>query len=289
MSQFKKQLPFDGVSFALLIGIAMFTLYSFTFDKADAPNPDHHIYLSFGQSNMEGKGVIEEQDLKVDERFKIFQALDCPEIDRVKHQWYPAIPPLCQCDTGLGPTDYFGRTMVANLPEPITVGVVNVAVAGCDIRLFDKDIYEEYSRTKPKPWFLNKIKNYDGNPYEYLVKLAKVAQKDGVIKGILLHQGETNTGDVEWPLFVKKIYEDLLTDLDLEAEKVPLIAGEVVSVGENCCSKMNEIINVLPETIPTAHVVSSEGCTKMDRSHFDSQGYRELGSRYAQKVLSLKE
>lgn len=67
-----------------------------------------------------------------------------------------------------------------------------------------------------------------GNPYACLVEMAKLAQKDGVIKGILLHQGESNTNDKDWPLKVKGVYDNLLNDLGLSAANVPLLAGEVV-------------------------------------------------------------
>lgn len=255
--------------------------------KTYAQDSNFHIYLSFGQSNMEGQGTIEKQDTIVDSRFKVLQSLDCSNLVRLKAKWYTAVPPLCQCKSGLSPTDYFGRTMVKNLPDSITVGVINVAVGGCDIRLFDKDLYQDYDSTYAKDWFLNKIKNYEGNPYKHLIDLAQIAQKDGVIKGILLHQGETNTGQVEWLSYVKKIYTDMLTDLSLNAESAPLLAGEVLSVADNCCSTMNPIINRLPDTIPTAHVISSSGCTAMDEAHFDSEGYRKLGRRYAIQMLSL--
>ena len=49
-----------------------------------------------------------------------------------------------------------------------------------------------------------------------------------MIKGILVHQGESNTGDKEWPEKLKGVYEYLLSDLNLKAEEVPLLAGEVV-------------------------------------------------------------
>ena len=252
-----------------------------------AQDTNFHIYLCFGQSNMEGQGVIEVQDTIGNERFKVLQALDCPNLQRSKGNWYTAIPPLSQCHSGLSPSDYFGRTMVGYLPDSITVGVINVAVGGCDIRLFDKDIYPNYDDTQKEDWFTKKVAGYDGNPYEYLLNLAKKAQRDGVIKGILLHQGETNTGDTEWPQYVRKIYDDLLSHLSLEAADVPLIAGEVVSVPNSCCTAMNDIINRLPEVVETAHVISSDGCSAMDEAHFDSEGYREMGRRYAKKMYQI--
>ena len=135
----------------------------------------------------------------------------------------------------------------------------------------------------------NIIKTYDGSPYQYLVEVAKLAQKDGVIKGILLHQGESNNNDKQWPNKVKGIYDSLLKDLNLKAEAVPLLAGGLVPADQKgACAGMNKIIEELPKTIPTAHFVSSDGCAgRPDHLHFTPAGYRELGSRYGLKMLSL--
>ena len=142
---------------------------------------------------MEGFPGIEQQDkTNVDSRFQVLAAVDFPRMGRKKGNWYPAVPPLCRPSAGLCPADYFGRTMVSNLPKNIRVGVVIVAVAGCKIELFEKTNYQAYASTAPS-WMTNIIKQYDGNPYQHLVDMAKLAQKDGVIKGILLHQGESNT------------------------------------------------------------------------------------------------
>lgn len=119
-------------------------------------------------------------------------------LGHVKGQWYKAIPPLVRCHTGLTPADYFGRTLVERLPDNIKVGVINVAVGGCRIELFDEENCEEHIASQPE-WLKNTAKAYGNNPYRRLKELAVEAQKAGVIKGILLHQGESNTGDKEWP------------------------------------------------------------------------------------------
>jgi alpha-L-fucosidase 2 len=239
---------------------------------------------------MEGFPGIEQQDkTNVDDRFQVLAVVDFPKQDRKKGNWYPADPPLCRPSTGLCPADYFGRTMVASLPKNIRVGVVNVSVAGCKIELFEKDNYQTYATNAPS-WMKNIIKGYHGNPYQYLVETAKLAQKDGVIKGILLHQGESNTNDKEWPNKVKGVYDNLIKDLNLKAEQVPLLAGEVVNADQKgACASMNSIIDELPQTIPNSHVISSAGCTAIppDHLHFDPAGYRELGKRYADEMLSL--
>ncbi|OYX82613.1 MAG: sialate O-acetylesterase [Flavobacteriales bacterium 32-34-25] len=253
-----------------------------------AQNPKFHIYLCLGQSNMEGSAKIEPQDTIVDKRFKVLEALDCDNLNRKKGQWYTAVPPLSRCTTGLTPADYFGREMIANLPEDVTVGVINVAVGGCKIELFDKDNYETYKTTAPD-WMKGMISQYDGNPYARLVELAKIAQKDGVIKGILLHQGESNTGDTLWTKKVKVVYDNLLKDLNLKAESTPLLAGEVVHADQNgVCASMNKIIATLPQTIPNSYVISSSGCPDgPDNLHFTAEGYRMLGKRYAATMLGI--
>ena len=268
----------------LLAGLFLLSVNAFSQDT------NFWIFLCFGQSNMEGYPGIEPQDkTNVDHRFQVLATVDFPNLGRTKGNWYPAVPPLCRPSTGLCPADYFGRTLVASLPANIKVGVANVSVAGCKIELFEATNYRAFASNAPS-WMSNIIKQYDGNPYKHLVDMAKLAQKDGVIKGILLHQGESNTNDRQWPKKVKGIYENLLRDLNLKAEDVPLLAGEVVNADQHgLCASMNEIIDDLPKTIPTAYVVSSAGCSALppDHLHFDPAGYRELGKRYGQKMLSL--
>lgn len=238
---------------------------------------------------MEGNAPVRPEDtVGVDSRFKVMEAVDCPNLVREKGKWYTAIPPLCRCKTGLTLTDFFGRTMVANLPKDVRIGVINVSVGGCKIELFDKDNYQSYVSTAPN-WMLGMIKEYDGNPYARLVEMAKLAQQDGVIKGILLHQGESNPNDSLWTKKVKVVYDNLLKDLHLQAKQVPLLAGETVNADQGgICAGMNKIIATLPETISTAHVISSAGCTDAaDNLHFNADGYKELGKRFAEKMLTL--
>ncbi len=257
--------------------------------SAQAQDENFYIFLCFGQSNMEGyPGIPDEEKGPVDPRFQVLAAVDFPEMGREKGHWYTATPPLSRPSAGLSPSDYFGRNLVAALPKGKKVGVINVAVGGTRIELFDETTKEEYLSTAPD-WLHNIASNYDEDPYQRLIEMAKLAQKNGVIKGILLHQGESNTGEQDWPAKVKVIYENMLHDLGLEAQNVPLIAGEVVAADQNGkCASMNEIIRTLPQTIPTAHVVSAEGCpAREDDLHFTPEGYQILGKRYADTVLPL--
>lgn len=254
-----------------------------------AQDRNFHIFICIGQSNMEGNARVEEQDREgISPNYLMMAPVDFPQMGRVKGEWYPAVPPLCRENTGLTPADYFGRALLEYLPEGHKVGIINVSVAGCKIDAFMKDRAVEYGKTGAD-WLQNIMKIYDGNPYEYVVKLAKQAQKDGVISGILLHQGESDPDDWTWPDKVRGIYEGFLEDLGLKAEECPLLAGEVVNSDRGgVCGPMNRIIGTLPRVIPTAHVVSSSGCAEnFDRLHFSAAGYRQLGRNFAMTMLPL--
>ena len=256
----------------------------------NAQDPDFHIYLCFGQSNMEGNARIEQQDLEgVSDRFMMMATVDDQERGREKGKWYTAVPPLCRPNTGLTPADYFGRTLVETLPENVKVGVINVAIGGCHIETFLPDSIASYVEKRAPGWMKGMLAAYDNDPYARLVEMAKLAQKDGVIKGVLVHQGESNTGDPRWPSQLKRVYDNLMNDLGLQGQVVPLLVGEVVNSDRGgVCASHNDVIARVPSVIPQAHVISSSGCTNaFDLLHFDAAGYRELGKRYANKMLQL--
>lgn len=260
-------------------------------NQASAPDPNFQIYLCFGQSNMEGNAAIEAQDKTgVNPRFMAMYTLDNAQAGWTMGLWHTAVPPQARPYTRLSVVDYFGRKMVENLPEEVKVGTITVAVGGASIDLFDKDKYQAYlNDANTADWLRNYAKEYGGNPYGRLIELAKMAQQKGVIKGILLHQGETNNCDQTWPSKVKKIYENILADLGLDAKNVPLLVGELGQKDQGAaCWGHNAIIDNIAATIPTAHVVSSKDCPlQSDRLHFTAEGYRMFGKRYADVMLEL--
>lgn len=255
----------------------------------ESADPNFQIYLCFGQSNMEGNATPEAQDYEnVSERFKMMAAVDFSNPVRKRGEWYTAIPPLCRQGTGLTPADYFGRTMVEKQADNITVGVINVAVGGTSIKGFMEEYVADYVAGEAD-WFKNYMASYDNNPFRRLVETAKRAQNYGIIRGILMHQGETDGGMGNWTENVKKVYERLLSELNLSADNVPLLAGETVQTDQGgYCGGFNSVIATLPNVIPTAHVISSKGCPqKGDGLHFTAEGYRTIGKRYAECMLKL--
>jgi len=269
------------------IVLALSLLVFTTMNMQAAVDPNFYIYLCFGQSNMEGQAEPESVDKEfVDSRFQTLACVDNASSNRVKGQWYTAYPPIVRQWTKIGMADYFGRTMVAALPSDVKVGVVDVAIGGVSIDGFMSEKVADYLKNQ-ESWMKSSFAAYDNDPYKRLVEMAKIAQQSGVIKGILLHQGESDNGQQVWLQKVKTVYERLLTDLGLQAADVPLFAGETVNTDVGgVCGSHNAIIAQLPSVIPTAHIIPSNGCPcASDNIHFTVSGYRTMGKRYAYEAL----
>ena len=263
---------------------------------AQTPDPNFFIYLCFGQSNMEAGARPAEQDKDFnDPRFQFMAAVDMPRFDRVRNHWYTAVPPICRQTNNMGPVDFFGRKMIEVLPEQYRVGVINVSVAGAKLELWDKDACEEYlameAADPSRGWLVDMAREYGMNPYQRLLETAREAQKYGVIKGMLLHQGESNPDDPAWPGRVKKIHDDLCAELGLDPAEIPLLAGELkYAEQDGVCAAFNDVVLPhLPEVMPNAYVISALGCESTgDQFHFNTEGMRLMGTRMAEKMLELQ-
>ncbi len=252
-----------------------------------AQDDNFWIFLCFGQSNMAGQAPIEQQDLVENDRYLSMATTDGS--DRKLGTWRKAVPPLCRADAHLGPADWFGRTLIDVVPKNVRVGIVSVAVEGCPITFFDKDQNAPLIAKEDRDWMNGILDQYGRDPYERLLSMAKIAAKDGVIKGILLHQGETDAYNDQWRKTLRKIYRDLQQELRFDSTAVPLLVGEVVR-GEfgGICGHANPTINDIANHYPNTFVVSSEGCLPSDDNlHFSSEGYRQLGRHYALRYLEV--
>ncbi len=277
----KKMIAVAGVA-------AGFSLFAFSGVNA-APDPNFHIYIAYGQSNMEGNATNFDKNVdgKEHPRVKMFATTSCSNLGRpTVGEMYPAVPPMFKCNAGLSPADWFGRNMADSLPD-VTIGIIPVAQGGTSIRLFDPDDYANYLRSA-ESWLQSGAKAYgnDGNAMGRIIEVAKKAQEKGVIKGIIFHQGETDGGMSNWEQIVKKTYEYMLDQLGLKAEETPFVAGEMVDGGS--CKGFNTRVHNLSKYIVNFSYASSKGYgSKGDGLHFTVEGYRGMGQRYAQEMLKL--
>ncbi|MBM84061.1 MAG: acetylxylan esterase [Planctomycetaceae bacterium] len=229
-----------------------------------------HLFLLVGQSNMAGRGKVSDADRKAHERVLMFSK---------KQEWVPAVDPLHfdkpVAGTGLGKT--FG-IVVASKNLKVTVGLIPCAVGGSPIDSWKVGGYHRSTKT---------------HPYDDAMKRAHVALKAGTLKGILWHQGESDSRNG-----LSRTYEAKLHELigrfrkELSAPKIPFIAGQMGQFAERPWGEEKKTVDAahcqLPNKVNFTAFVNSNGLKHNgDKVHFDSASYRELGKRYAKAYWAL--
>jgi len=253
--------------------IVLLTLSVFTSadaqDAANLPGKEKfHIYLLIGQSNMAGRGIMTEDDK---------QPLDGIMMLNKQNQWVPAKHPLHYDKpkiAGVGLGISFAQAMAKNQQDDdVVIGLVPSAFGG----------------TPLSRWMKGK------DLYDAALDRARIAQKTGVIKGILWHQGEAETRNA----LLAESYLHRLTRAveswrqDLSNPQLPFVAGEL---GHFLSSKkyphyqlVNYGINHLPFQVQRTGVVSAADLKpKNDKVHFDAAALREFGKRYAQVMQAIQ-
>ena len=227
-----------------------------------AAEANFHLYLLVGQSNMAGRGKIELQDKVAVPRVLMLNKAN---------EWVSAVDPIHFDKTIAGVS--LGRTFgieMAKVNKEVKIGLIPCAVGGTPIRRWQQN----------------------GDLYKAALKRAKLAQKDGVIKGILWHQGEGDSGKEE----TAKIYEAQLHAMvtawrkDLGGVNIPIVVGEMGRFYKRAKFKhlVDAALKALPSKMKHAAWVSAEGLDhKGDGVHFNAASYRELGKRYAAKMQAL--
>lgn len=234
------------------------------------PKDKFHLYLLIGQSNMAGRGVIDSADSVSRLRLLKFSQ---------RNAWAPGTDPLhtdkpAAAGVGLGTS--FGRAM-ADADPTITVGLIPCAVGGTPLQRWQKG----------------------GDLYEQALVRARLAMKNGTLKGILWHQGEGDSGQQDTATSYGERLAQMVTDLraDLGAGEVPLVAGklgeflkrETKDGKPSYWPLVNEQIATLPQRVTNTAVIESTGLKhKGDDVHFDTPSLREFGRRYAAAMKKLQ-
>jgi hypothetical protein len=224
------------------------------------------VFILFGQSNMYGVPPPVSEDLEINTRVEVLTLEACGRhgVD----QWVPAQPPLHGCvgqpsggqfGPGLGPGDYFAKTLAAAFPND-TILLVPNAIPSVSIDVFQPGQQE----------------------YNSMLARARIAQERGEIRGIIFHQGETDSGQDTWPGRVNNVVTRLRADLNIG--DVPFVAGELPETG--CCGGHNAFVAMLPSAVANSYVVLSDGLGILnDGLHFTRDAQRDFGTRYGQVML----
>ena len=232
-----------------------------------------HLFLLAGQSNMAGRGKVEAFDSEIDPRiFTLNKELE----------WVPAADPIHfdkprVVGVGLGKT--FAKEYVDAHPG-VVVGLIPCAAGGSPIASWQPGGY--HSQTK-------------SHPYDDAITRTNAALKFGVLKGILWHQGESDSKKSLADEYETKLHELIQRfRSELRADNVPFIAGQLGQFEERPWSperhQVNAVHESLPEKMAGTGFVRSDGLShRGDQVHFDSASYRELGRRYFDVFKSVTE
>ena len=232
---------------------------------------DFHLYLLMGQSNMAGRGKIEALDTLTHPRVFMLDS---------SGNWVPAQDPMHFdkpiAGAGLGLT--FGKIM-ANENPAITIGLIPTAVGGSSI-----DYWVAGSLYPPTKT----------HPYDDMMRRAREAMQKGTLKGILWHQGESDSDTKEAVKDYPQKFETMLGKLqeDLGLESLPVVMGEIgyfYYTKAKFAEEMNTVIRGIADSDPCIGLVTSQGLAhKGDSTHFDSNSYHALGIRYAAKMQEIQ-
>lgn len=250
----------------------VFILFSL---KTMAQNPDFkgkklHLYLLVGQSNMAGRGTVEESDRTPNPRIWMLNK---------ENQWVPAISPMHfdKPVAGVGPGLEFARVMAEADPDVI-IGLIPAAAGGSPIDSWQPGGYHDQTKS---------------HPYDDAILRAKAALTAGELKGILWHQGESDSK----PELVGSYTQKLKTLIgrfrkELSAPNVPFVVGTLGDfyVANNPEAKnINEQLRTIPKKVKRTACAEATGLTdKGDKTHFDTPSARELGRRYAEAFKKIK-
>ena len=228
------------------------------------------LYLLVGQSNMAGRGKLTETLVQKNDNIWVISA---------KNEWEIAKDPLHYdkpAAVGVGPGLSFANVISARYPER-KIGLIPCAVGGSGI----------------DDWVAG-VKHAQTGIYAYDAMLARVkeAQKHGKIKGIIWHQGESDSSPEKSAVYEQKLaafFEVLRKETD--TKKVPIILGTLgdfyVSKRPEA-SKINQIMHDYASRHKHVYVVSSSGLTDLgDTTHFNTQSAQELGKRYGEMFLKV--
>lgn len=246
-------------------------LLVFTASAADAPlraKDKFHLYLLIGQSNMAGRGELTDANRLPTDRVLKFTK---------ENTWAEAVEPLhfdkpTVVGAGIGMS--FARAM-ADADPSVTIGLIPCAVGGTPLERWMKG----------------------GDLHEQAMVRAKLALKDGTLKGILWHQGENDSQAEDTASSYGERLAKMITSFREELGEVPFVAGRLgpflaptTKEGKpTYWKRVDEQIAALPQKVKNTAVADSEGLkAKADQVHFDTASLREFGRRYAAAMKKLQ-
>ena len=225
------------------------------------------VFILAGQSNMAGRGIVEPQDTVPEKRLLTINKNGQLLIAKEPLHFYE--PSLAGLDCGYS----FGKTIIKNIPDSISVLLIPAAVGGSSISQWLGD--SVHRNVKLLSNFLAKV---------------EIAKQYGTIKGILWHQGESDANEKDIPQYAERLSKLLTTFRSaVDNSKLPVMLGELGSFSKEkkYFSLINKAINNYSLQDKNTAVISTIDLKdKGDSLHFNSRAQRTMGRRFANAWLS---
>ncbi len=226
-------------------------------------------FILAGQSNMAGRGLVEVQDTLPSER--ILTVNKKGELVIAKEPLHFYEPSRTGLDCGLS----FAKELLRQIPDSINILLLPAAVGGSSVSQWLGDSIHRNVQLLTN--FKEKI---------------QIAKKFGVVKGILWHQGENDANTDDIPLYKKRLKELFAKFRTIAGnDRLPIFVGELGSYSEtNALWQMiNEQITLYARSDNNVFVVRTSDLTDNgDKVHFNSEGQRVLGQRFANEYIKNK-
>ena len=223
------------------------------------------IFLLMGQSNMAGRGLLEDVEPIRDERIRVFRDGTWTVAEEPLHHDRPT--------AGIGLAMSFARTVLDANP-------------GTDIGLVPRAV----GSTPLERWMPG------ADLYEGAMDAAREVAMDGTIKAVLWHQGEHDSKSEADASSYSRRFTAMATTLRkrLGAPSLPVVLGELGGYLSkrpdfSYYRTVNAELRKIPDALPHSAVVNAEGLTdKGDDLHYDARSLRIFGERYAATYLRLR-
>lgn len=225
------------------------------------------VFILAGQSNMAGRGIVEPQDTVPNKRILSINKNGQLIIAKEPLHFYE--PNL----TGLDCSYSFGKTMIKNIPDSISVLIIPTAVGGSSISQWLGDSL--FRNVKLFSNFLAKV---------------EIGKQYGTIKGILWHQGESDANEKNIPLYPERLSKLFIKFRPaIENDNLPILLGELGSFSKNKegFELINKAIhNYSAQDANTTVISTGDLKHKGDSLHFNSKAQRTMGKRFAEAYLN---
>ena len=225
------------------------------------------VFILAGQSNMAGRGKVEPADTIPNPR--ILSINKDGELIMAKEPLHFYEPGMAGLDCGLS----FARTLLPAVPDSVSILIIPTAVGGSAIGQW---INDETFRNVPL------LSNFKG-------KVA-ISKQYGNIKGILWHQGENDAIKPETIAVHERQLQRLFKIFRKEVgeRKLPIFLGELGSFSANDANwqEINAQIEKFVASDRRAYLIKTADLNHNgDRIHFDSEGQRRMGERFADAYI----